>query len=90
RTAQPLITGSVVTAQRLPHPPLSVQRSIASYLRQELAELDAAVSDAEEAIALSRERRVALISAAVTGQVDVTQAQTRGSAGEMLEDEVRV
>lgn len=34
--------------------------------------LDAAIADAREAIALSKERRAALISAAVTGQIDVT------------------
>lgn len=52
-------------------PPQSEQRSIASVTRSELSELDAAIADAREAIALSKERRAALISAAVTGKIDV-------------------
>ena len=38
-----------------------------------LVELDAAIADAREAISLSRERRAALISAAVTGKIDVRE-----------------
>lgn len=71
-------------------PPHHEQKTIVSHLTQEISELDAAVADAREAIALSRERRAALISAAVTGQLDVSQAQTWGSTSEVLEDEVRV
>lgn len=52
-------------------PPLFEQIQIVEYLNNELAELDAAISDAREAIALSKERRAALISAAVTGKIDV-------------------
>ena len=44
---------------------------ICVHLERETAELDSAISDAEEAISLSRERRAALISAAVTGKIDV-------------------
>ena len=55
-------------------PPSSEQCAIADYLDQETAELDAAIADAREAIALSRERRAALISAAVTGKIDVRGA----------------
>lgn len=50
------------------------QIKIADYLDHETAELDAAIADAREAIALSRERRAALISAAVTGKIDVRGA----------------
>lgn len=52
-------------------PPLSEQQSIAEYLTNELSIIDVAVSDAREAIALSKERRAAVISAAVTGKIDV-------------------
>lgn len=52
-------------------PPLDEQRSIVEYLDRETAEIDAAIADAREAIALSKERRAALISAAVTGKIDV-------------------
>lgn len=47
------------------------QEAIANFLDRESAELDAAIADAREAIALSKERRAALISAAVTGKIDV-------------------
>jgi type I restriction enzyme, S subunit len=50
------------------------QAAIARRLGADVAEIDAAISDAREAVALSRERRAALISAAVTGKIDVRGA----------------
>jgi type I restriction enzyme S subunit len=55
----------------LAFPPTGEQRTIVDFLVNENAELDAAIADAHEAISLSRERRSALISAAVTGKIDV-------------------
>jgi type I restriction enzyme S subunit len=55
----------------LPFPPLSEQAAIAGYLDSKTAEIDALVTQTEKAIELLQERRVALISAAVTGQIDV-------------------
>lgn len=52
-------------------PPLTEQHDILAYLDRETAEIDAAIADAREAIALSKERRAAVISAAVTGKIDV-------------------
>lgn len=52
-------------------PPLISQQEIADYLDRETAEIDAAITDAKEAIELSKERRAALISAAATGKIDV-------------------
>lgn len=52
-------------------PPLMEQRSIVSHVNHETSEIDAAISDARQAIDLSRERRCALISAAVTGKIDL-------------------
>lgn len=52
-------------------PPIAEQDAIVDYLDQETAEIDAAIADAQEAIVLSKERRVAVISAAVTGKIDV-------------------
>lgn len=62
---------------------------ILSMIDKEISVIDAAVSDAREAIGLSRERRGALISAAVTGQIDVTQ-QARPVGDESVNDEVWV
>jgi type I restriction enzyme, S subunit len=52
--------------------PSPVEReALAAFLDTETTRLNALVSDAEEAIALLQERRTALISAAVTGKIDV-------------------
>ncbi len=48
-------------------------QEIVTYLDRETASIDAAIADAREAIALSKERRAALISAAVTGKIDVRE-----------------
>jgi type I restriction enzyme S subunit len=55
----------------LPIVPLEEQRLIAAYLDRETAKLDAVRAATERTIALLKERRSALIAAAVTGQVDV-------------------
>lgn len=55
----------------LPVIPMDEQRSIAAYLDTEARRLDSLVSEAGRAIDLLHERRSALISAAVTGQIDV-------------------
>lgn len=55
-------------------PPLSEQVAIAAYLDAETAKLDALVSKVEEAIERLQEYRTALITAAVTGKIDVRKA----------------
>ena len=52
-------------------PPLPEQRAIAAFLDRETAKIDGLIAEAESAITLLQERRSALISAAVTGQIDV-------------------
>lgn len=52
-------------------PPREEQKEIFEYLAHECREIDAAIGDAQEAITLSKERRAAVISAAVTGKIDV-------------------
>ena len=71
KTAQPLITGTQVSDQRLPCPPLSEQRMIYLYVETETKKFDGLTDQAKSAITLLQERRTALISAAVTGQIDV-------------------
>jgi type I restriction enzyme S subunit len=58
---------------RVSLPPLTEQVQIAYAVSKRTNELDAVMADAREAIALSRERRAALISAAVTGKIDVRE-----------------
>ncbi|HFK5795138.1 TPA: restriction endonuclease subunit S [Enterobacter asburiae] len=53
------------------YPPKSEQIKIASYLDERLSELDGLDHRAHNLIELLRERRTALISAAVTGKIDV-------------------
>lgn len=52
-------------------PPLQEQTAIAAYLDEETAKLDALVAKVEEAIERLQEYRTALITAAVTGKIDV-------------------
>ena len=54
-------------------PPLSEQREIADYIEAETSKFDTLTAEAQRAIDLLQERRTALISAAVTGQIDVRQ-----------------
>jgi type I restriction enzyme S subunit len=55
-------------------PPDEEQRAIVDHIARETAKLDAVRAATERTIALLKERRVALIAAAVTGQLDVKVA----------------
>lgn len=59
----------------LPVPPLEEQRAVVTHIARETAKLDAVRAATERTIALLRERRAALIAAAVTGQLDVGAAE---------------
>jgi type I restriction enzyme, S subunit len=52
-------------------PPVDEQRDIAKFLKDQTARLDNLVTTSNRSIELLRERRSALITAAVTGQLDV-------------------
>ncbi|HCH0378036.1 TPA: restriction endonuclease subunit S [Vibrio parahaemolyticus] len=52
-------------------PPLSEQQQIVQYIRQRLEYFSKLDSNANDAVNLLKERRTALISAAVTGKIDV-------------------
>jgi type I restriction enzyme, S subunit len=56
---------------RFAFPPMTEQRSIVGYLDQQTSKLDALNVAVQRAIDLLQERRTALISAAVTGKIDV-------------------
>lgn len=55
-------------------PPVDEQSAIAAHLDTETAKFDTLTAEAQRAIDLLQERRTALISAAVTGQIDVREA----------------
>ena len=54
-------------------PGLAEQRRIAAYLDEQTAKIDTMIAETEQFIELSKERRAALITAAVTGQIDVRE-----------------
>ena len=54
-------------------PPIEEQKAIICFIGKETSKLDSLTAEAERAIELLQERRTALISAAVTGQIDVRQ-----------------
>jgi type I restriction enzyme S subunit len=70
-SCQPNFGPSHLNRAIVPVPPASEQDAIAAFIDDQTAKIDALVSMLSTAIALLRERRTALISAAVTGQIDV-------------------
>jgi restriction endonuclease S subunit len=55
-------------------PPIDTQLDVLRRLDEQTAKVDALIAETERFVELSRERRVALITAAVTGQIDVREA----------------
>jgi type I restriction enzyme S subunit len=55
----------------IPVPPITEQEAIVAFVGTETAKFDALTAEAERGIELLQERRTALISAAVTGKIDV-------------------
>ncbi|MBX3417878.1 MAG: restriction endonuclease subunit S [Pirellulaceae bacterium] len=70
-SGQPNLNTDIVRSLNIPLPPLQEQTAIAAYLDTETAKLDALVAKVEEAIERLQEYRTALITAAVTGKIDV-------------------
>ncbi|MBN8229411.1 restriction endonuclease subunit S [Corallococcus macrosporus] len=64
----------------IPVPPAADQIRIAAFLDATTAKFDALTAEAQRAIELLQERRTALISAAVTGQIDVRAIAGRAAA----------
>jgi type I restriction enzyme S subunit len=69
------ITCKQIARLKIPIPPLPEQASIAAYLDKETAKLDALVGKVEEAVERLQEYRTALITAAVTGKIDVRKVR---------------
>lgn len=69
--AQPKLTADNLGSIHLPVPPASEQTVIADFLSLETAKLDALIDKTNSAIARLTEYRQALITAAVTGKIDV-------------------
>ena len=67
-------------------PPFDEQRHIGETITAAVKSQDDFRSEIHRAVALARERRAALITAAVTGQIDVTARNK--PAAEQLEDDI--
>lgn len=65
------LNAGALSALRVPLPPIDTQREILRELDTSNARIDEALATARQSIDLARERRAALISAAVTGKIDV-------------------
>jgi type I restriction enzyme S subunit len=60
-------------------PPISEQLKITAYIDSEITKVDALITEAERGIGLLQERRTALVSAAVTGKIDVREFDLQGA-----------
>jgi type I restriction enzyme S subunit len=60
-------------------PALAEQYAIARYLEVETRRIDTLILESQKAITLLKERRAALISAAVTGRIDVRDRVAAGA-----------
>lgn len=67
----PILNNDKLATLRVPVPPVEEQGVIVDYIRAQTTRIDAAIQTAHRGVALARERRAALISAAVTGKIDV-------------------
>lgn len=85
-TAQPLLTSSRLGGVPISVPELAQQETAVDALDKTTSRNDAMISKAQESIVLMRERRAALISAAVTGRINV---ETGAEWGERELEEAR-
>jgi type I restriction enzyme S subunit len=77
--AQPKLTAENLDVISLPAPPEEEQHDIATFLDHETAGIDSLIEKVNKSIALVREYRMAIISAAVTGKIDIRKTAGTGS-----------
>ncbi|WP_051266018.1 restriction endonuclease subunit S [Nakamurella lactea] len=68
---QPKFTAGALKGMRLSFPPPEEWQEILDYLDGETGKIDTLIEETERFLGLARERRSAIITAAVTGQIDV-------------------
>jgi len=73
---QPNINQEKIRSIRIPAPPLTEQQAIARFLDRETAKIDTLVTKTRISIDKLKEYRTALISAAVTGKIDIRENLT--------------
>jgi len=80
-SAQPKLTSEALNALIISASPNASERlAIQCHIESEAAKFDTLTAEAQRAIDLLQERRTALISAAVTGQIDVRNINTKETA----------
>jgi len=78
----PHLNCGLVRDVRFPFPPLPEQLAIVTFLVRAQAEVDAMVTKVENALDRLQEYRTALITAAVTGKIDVRNQDVRDGASD--------
>ena len=73
-TALPSMTGESLSSHLIAAPKFTEQRDIANSLDRETARIDLLTQKTQHSIDLLKERRSALITAAVTGQIDLRES----------------
>jgi type I restriction enzyme S subunit len=68
---QPNLNTTIIGALMLPKPSMAEQRQLVDYCVEQVATVDRLITKIEAVEAQLIERRAALISAAVTGKIDV-------------------
>ena len=76
---------NVIEQLYCPVPPLPEQHAIATFLDTETGRIDALIATVSRSIELLKEYRSALISAAVTGAIDVRDAVGTGPGGTLAD-----
>jgi type I restriction enzyme S subunit len=67
------LNSDIIGSLRIPVPTLEEQRGLVAEISGATAKIDTLIEESERFIELSRERRSAVITAAVTGQIDVRE-----------------
>ncbi|EMP4393438.1 restriction endonuclease subunit S [Vibrio fluvialis] len=85
RVAMPKVNRESLGDYKIPFPTESEQSDISSHIKAQTQKLDVLEAKANHAIKLMQERRIALISAAVTGKIDVRNWQAPTYQDQALE-----
>nr|WP_154324494.1 restriction endonuclease subunit S [Pantoea sp. 201603H] len=84
----PQINNKHIAPEKFPLPPYEEQLDIVIHLQKSLSTIDDLIAITQKGIELSQERRTALISAAVTGKIDVRDWVAPATQGKELSQEV--
>ena len=79
-TKMPRVNWEYFSSMSIPLPPKNEQIQISNYLVTAIEEMNELIATSNNAVVLLEERRSALISAAVTGQIDVRNYQPKEDA----------